>query len=179
MNSALPGSSRWAEGIPLWPRSILNASLWGDWWTDAGHGESSCYVIMLAEWSDHVALMERFTSFCLCANVWLMERPDTHHCWRRPILVDFHLKMSSFTTQMYIFFLSNKHHTLNSIEQKVVNHTFFLLINLVFSSYFPEFVSQLSSWGTNLSLNTLFPPHWTISIFFLIIRSIRMHLVPL
>lgn len=49
MNRMLPGSSGWTEGIPLWPRSILNASLWGSWWTDAGFGESPCYVIMLAE----------------------------------------------------------------------------------------------------------------------------------
>lgn len=49
MNWMLPGSSGWTEGIPLWPRSILNASLGGSWWTDAGIGESPCYVIMLAE----------------------------------------------------------------------------------------------------------------------------------
>lgn len=49
MNRMLQGSSGWTEGIPLWPRSILNASLWGSWWTDAGYGESPHYVIMLAE----------------------------------------------------------------------------------------------------------------------------------
>lgn len=38
IESSVPAGGR-TEGIPLWPRSILNASLWGCWRTDAGCGE--------------------------------------------------------------------------------------------------------------------------------------------
>lgn len=71
----VPAGGR-SGGIPLWPRSILNASLWGGWRTDAGDGESPRYVIMLAECggpcgpaggTDHLVLS-------LCVSMSVMER---------------------------------------------------------------------------------------------------------
>lgn len=94
----------WSGGIPLWPRSILNASLWGGWRTDAGDGESPRYVIMLAECggpcgpaggTDHLVLS-------LCVSMSVMERQKRKE--REPAVVHLQnhsglLLAAGFTTQ--------------------------------------------------------------------------------